>query len=198
MIFKENSLSLDFTNYKARQGCFLIAEPFLNDGFFKRSVILLAIHNNQEGSLGFIINKPITNIYLSDLVRSFENANDWPVFSGGPVQNSTLFYIHSIGDIVPNSKKITDDIYFGGDFEIIEQLIKSNEATPRDIKFFLGYSGWAENQLDEEIMNNSWLTCPADKKLIFGNQTENKCWQAAVSKTPHFYVSNFPLNARWN
>lgn len=198
MIFKENSLSLDFTNYKAKQGCFLIAEPFLNDGYFKRSVVLLAVTNEKEGALGFIINKPIENIYLSDIIKSFKDATDWPVYLGGPVQNSSLFYIHSIGDVVPNSKKITDDIYFGGDFEVIEKLIKSNEATPKDIKFLLGYSGWAEHQLEEEIMRNSWLTTVADKKLVFGNAINNRCWQLAVSRTPHFYVAHFPIDARWN
>lgn len=80
MIFKENSLSLDFTNYKAQQGSLLIAEPFMKDGFFKRSVVLMAIHNDKEGSLGFIINKPMKNVCLSDVVKMFSNAQDWPIF----------------------------------------------------------------------------------------------------------------------
>ncbi len=198
MIFKENSLSLDFTKYKAQQGKLLISEPFMKDEYFKRTVILLAIHNDQEGSLGFIINKPIANIYLSDILKSFKYLDDWPVFFGGPVQTSSLFYIHSIGDIIPNSKKISDEIYFGGDFEVVDDLLKSNEVTPKDIKFFLGYSGWGENQLETEIMDNSWLVCQADKNLVFSKQSQNACWQKAVFKTPHFYIANFPENVMWN
>lgn len=198
MIFKENSLSLDFTNYKAQKGSLLIAEPFSIDSYFKRSVVLMAIHNEKEGSLGFIINKPIKNVFLSDIVKMFENATDWPVYFGGPVQTSSLFYIHTLGDLVDNSKEITDGIYFGGDFEIIKDLVKKNEASSNDIKFFLGYSGWGEGQLDDELLRNSWLTTPATKKIVFGNCSGNKCWQKAVSRTPHFYVANFPENAQWN
>jgi len=198
MIFKENSLSLDFTNYKAEKGCLLIAEPFLIDSFFKRSVVLMAIHNEKEGSLGFIINKPIKNVYLSDVVKIFKDATDWPIFFGGPVQTSSLFYIHTLGDLVDNSKEITDGIYFGGDFEIIKDLVIKNEASSKDIKFFLGYSGWGQGQLEDELLRNSWLTTPANKKIVFGNCYGNKCWQKVVSKTPHFYVSNFPENPMWN
>lgn len=198
MIFKENELSLDFRNYKAKQGCLLIAEPFMKDGFFKKSVVLMAIHNDKDGSLGFIVNKPIKNVYLADVVKMFSNAKDWPIFFGGPVQTSSLFYIHKLGDLIPNSKEVAEGIYFGGDFEMIEELVKRDEASDKDIKFFLGYSGWGENQLDEEILNNSWLTTPATKDLVFGKCYETKCWQKAIKRTPHFYVANFPENTLWN
>ncbi len=198
MIFKENSLSLDFTNYKAKRGSLLIAEPFMKDGFFKRAVVLLAIHNDNEGSLGFIVNKPIKNVYLADVVKIFENAKDWPVFFGGPVQTSSLFYIHTLGDIIEDSKKVADGIYFGGNFDTIEKLVKNDEASPNEIKFFLGYSGWGKNQLDDEILNNSWLSIPSSQNLVFGNSVENKCWQKAVLQTPHFYVAHFPEQVHLN
>lgn len=198
MIFKENSLSLDFTKYKAKQGNLLIADPFMKDGFFKRSVVLMAIHNDKEGSLGFIVNKPIKNICLADVVKIFSNAKDWPIFFGGPVQTSSLFYIHTLGDIITDSKPIGEGIYFGGDFKIIEELVKKDEATSQEIKFFLGYSGWGDGQLDEEILANSWLSAVATKDLVFSKCYENKCWQKAIYQTPHFYVAHFPENAMWN
>jgi putative transcriptional regulator len=198
MIFKENSLSLDFTNYRAKQGHLLIAEPFMNDSYFKRSVVLLAIHNAKEGSLGFIVNKPIKNVCLADIVKPFSNAKDWPIYFGGPVQTSSLFYIHTLGDLVEDSKEISDGIYFGGEFKTIESLVKNDEASPKEIKFFLGYSGWGQDQLESEIMNNSWLSIGASKDLVFGNYPENKCWQKAVYRTPHFYVAHFPQNSMWN
>lgn len=199
MIFKENSLSLDFTNYKARQGSLLIAEPFMQDTYFKRSVVLLAIHDEKEGSLGFIVNKPFKNgVYLGDIIKVFSNTKNWPIFFGGPVQTSSLFYIHTLGDLIPNSKPIDEGIYFGGDFKVVEELVKNDEATPEDIKFIFGYSGWAPNQLEEEMMNNSWLTTAAKKELIFGKWYDNAGWQKAVCQTPHFYVAHFPQNVIWN
>lgn len=198
MLFQENSLSLDFTNYKVYSGCLLIAEPFMRDSSFKRTVVLLAIHNDQEGSLGFIVNKPIKNLYLGDMITSFANAKEWPVFFGGPVQTSSLFFIHQLGDIIEDSKEVADGIYFGGNPKIVEELVKREEATPQDIKFFLGYSGWGKDQLDEEILRNSWLVTGATKDLVFGECYENKAWQKAVRRTPHFYVAHFPENPEWN
>jgi putative transcriptional regulator len=198
MIFKENSLSLDFTNYKARKGSLLIAEPFMLDGYFKRSVVLLAIHNEKEGTLGFIVNKPIKNVALSDIVKPFENATDWPIYFGGPVQTTSLFYIHRLGDLITDSKEIVEGIYFGGDFKIVQELVKKDEATPQDIKFFLGYAGWGENQLEDEIARNSWLTTTAKPSLVFNKMSQNEWWRKAVFQTPHFYVANFPENAYLN
>lgn len=198
MLFQENSLSLDFTSYKVRRGSLLMAEPFMKDGYFKRTVVLLAIHNDQEGSLGFIVNKPIKNLCLSDIVKSFTNAKEWPVFFGGPVQTSSLFFIHQLGDIIEDSKEVADGIYFGGNPKIIEELVKREEATPQDIKFFLGYSGWGESQLDEEILKNSWLATSATKDLVFGECYENNAWQKAVRRTPHFYVAHFPEDPHLN
>lgn len=118
-------------------------------------------------------------------------------FFGGPVQTSSLFYIHRLGDLI-GGKEISEGVFFGGDFKTIEELVKRDEATPDDIKFFLGYSGWGESQLEDEILNNSWLTTPATQNLVFGKCYENKCWQKAVYKTPHFYVAHFPENVMWN
>lgn len=198
MLFKENSLSLDFSNYKAKKGCLLLAEPFMNDEYFKRSVILLAIHNDTEGSLGFIVNKPIRNISLADMSKNFKDNHEWPVYFGGPVQTSSLFYIHTLGHLIEDSKEICKGIYFGGDFEMIENLVKRKEASPEQIKFFLGYSGWGQNQLEEELMRNSWLTTFASRDIVLGKCNENKCWQKAVHQTPHFYVAHFPQNVLWN
>jgi putative transcriptional regulator len=89
-------------------------------------------------------------------------------------------------------------ISFGGDFKIVQELVKRDEATPQDIKFFLGYSGWGENQLEDEIARNSWLTTTAKPSLVFNKMSQNEWWRKAVFQTPHFYVANFPENAYLN
>jgi len=131
---------------KPKKGKLLIAEPSLTgDVSFNRSVVLLAEHND-EGSVGFILNKPL-NYSMNDLVEEIEMP--FPVFNGGPVEQDNLYFIHKVPDLIPNSVEISDGIYWGGDFEITVTLVNSGKISQNDIRFFLGYSGWASLQLDQ-------------------------------------------------
>ncbi len=198
MIFNENKLSFDFRNYHADKGQLLISEPYLQDACFKRTVILMAVHNQEEGSLGFIINKP-TYLQLNQVIKSFADIQSWPVYFGGPVQTSSLFYIHTLGDLVPESRQITDEIYFGGNFDVLKELVLKNEVRQTEVKFFMGYSGWSQNQLEEEIQLNSWLSISASKKIVFSNKQHNELWRMSVAKTKqHFFLANFPEDVAMN
>ena len=122
---------------KPKKGKLLIAEPSLTgDVSFNRSVVLLAEHND-EGSVGFILNKPL-NYSMNDLVDEIEVP--FPVFNGGPVEQDNLYFIHKVPDLIPNSVEISDGIYWGGDFEITVMLVNSGKISQKDIRFFLGYS----------------------------------------------------------
>ena len=107
---------------KLKKGHLLIAEPSLiGDLSFNRSVILLADHN-QEGSIGFIINKPLKytiNDLIPEIVARFK------IYNGGPVEQDNLYFIHNIPDLIPNSIEISNGIYWGGDFESTKELINS-------------------------------------------------------------------------
>ena len=139
---------------KPKKGKLLIAEPSLTgDVSFNRSVVLLAEHND-EGSVGFILNKPL-NYSMNDLVDEIEVP--FPVFNGGPVEQDNLYFIHKVPDLIPNSVEISDGIYWGGDFEITVMLVNSGKISQKDIRFFLGYSGWASLQLDQELDSKSWI-----------------------------------------
>ncbi len=139
---------------KLNKGKILIAEPtILNDISFNRSVILLTEHNT-EGSVGFILNKP-SGFLLSDLIPEI-NAKHI-IYNGGPVSEDNLYFIHSIPELIPNSIKIDEDIYWAGEFDTLKTLLEKDIIDETKIRFFLGYTGWSVNQLQNEIKTTSWL-----------------------------------------
>ncbi|MFN3755881.1 MAG: YqgE/AlgH family protein, partial [Flavobacterium sp.] len=105
---------------KLQKGCLLIAEPsILGDVSFNRSVILLADHN-ENGSVGFILNKPLT-YSLNDLIPDVEAS--FTIYNGGPVEQDNLYFIHNIPDLIPDSIEISNGIYWGGDYETTKILL---------------------------------------------------------------------------
>lgn len=140
---------------KPMTGSILAAEPFLGDPNFERSVILLTEYTEGEGSIGFVINKPL-ELDLDDIVIGFPSLQS-KVFHGGPVQEDNLFFIHRKGDLLPGSQHIIGDLYWGGELDPLKELIKCKLIEPNDIRFFLGYSGWGIGQLESEIEEKSWV-----------------------------------------
>lgn len=136
------------------KGKILIAEPsIIGDISFNRSIILLVEHSNN-GSIGFILNKPM-NLNISDLIPEIES--NLKIYNGGPVQQDNLYFIHKISDLIPESIMISEGLYWSGNFEYVLKLIKKGEINKNDIRFFLGYSGWDSNQLNNELNNNTWI-----------------------------------------
>jgi putative transcriptional regulator len=136
------------------KGKILIAEPsIIGDISFNRSIILLVEHGNN-GSIGFILNKPM-NLNISDLIPEIES--NFKIYNGGPVQQDNLYFIHKLSDLIPESIMISAGLYWSGNFEYVLKLIKKGEINKNDIRFFLGYSGWDSNQLNNELNNNTWI-----------------------------------------
>jgi putative transcriptional regulator len=104
-------------------GTLLIAEPFLKDPNFMRTVVLMCRHTSEEGSFGFVLNKTFEKT-LDELVPDLEDI-EFPVYTGGPVQMDTLHYIHQYPEFFDDCQKIGENIYWGGDFETLKLLIKS-------------------------------------------------------------------------
>jgi len=130
------------SNINLKKGHLLIAEPsIIGDLSFNRSIILIADHNN-EGSIGFILNKPL-DFTLQDLIPEIEIP--FKVYNGGPVEQDNLYYIHKIPELIPNSIEISKGLYWGGNFEKVTELIQNDKLNSDDIRFFLGYSGWETN-----------------------------------------------------
>ena len=189
-------LKLPDQKLKAKAGRLLVSEPFMQDPYFKRSVILLTEHT-ENGSFGLIINKPIP-MYLNEAI---ENAPEFDsrLSLGGPVQKETLHYLHQLGDKIPNSTEVMDGVFWGGDFETIKDLIESGDIQPGDIRLFVGYSGWAEGQLDSEMKSKSWIVAKADKNLLFSEKSEN-LWASILEKMGgnYAYMVNLPEDPRLN
>lgn len=180
-----------------KKGHLLIAEPStLGDVSFNRSVVLLAEHN-QDGSVGFIINKPL-EYSIQDLVSEI-NAN-FTVYNGGPVEQDNLYFIHNVPELITNSIEIANGIYWGGDFEITKNLINEGKITKKNIRFFLGYSGWEINQLENELKENSWIvTENTFKAKLLGKSVQN-FWKEKMKEQGGDYVffSNAPSDPMLN
>ena len=160
-----NIFKITHNNLLPAQGSILISEPFLQDAYFQRSVVLLVEHNTQ-GSMGFVLNKK-TDLIVNTFFPELEEYPEIPIYLGGPVSANRLFFIHSLGDlIVPDSVKIKDRLYFDGDFEALKRYIQNGHSIGGKVKFFLGYSGWTEGQLGNEINKNSWVVSHAAKENV--------------------------------
>ena len=178
-------------------GILLIAEPFLRDPSFKRSVVLLCSHNEEEGTFGFTLNK-ILEVTFDRIIPEMAG---WPapVFEGGPVHPDTLHYLHPYPEHFPEAVKITEGVYWGGDFELMKEGIKNGKIDLKKIKFFLGYSGWSEGQLKNEMAENSWLTVGATKKIIFETHTA-EIWNASLIQLGGKYkmMIHYPTDPQLN
>lgn len=180
-------------NAKPEPGSILISEPFLHDDYFTRSVILLCDHHD-EGSFGFILNKYVNN-QLSDFVDEFPDIQT-KISIGGPVDTSNLFYMHDLGEEIPNSIPSSKGLYIGGDFKAMTKLLRENPDKAEHIRFFIGYSGWDKNQLKEELKQKSWIVVnniPAEKILL--NKDED-IWKSIMKELGGKFevMSRFPLN----
>jgi putative transcriptional regulator len=177
-------------------GDLLIAEPsILNDNEFSRAVILLTEHGN-EGSVGFVLNR-LSKYKMQDL---FSDLNvDFPAFKGGPVATENLYFIHSVPELIPNSVKITNEIYWGGNFEAVKSLLKKGLLKNKDIRFFLGYSGWSKGQLFSELKEKSWIIKTNTYKNVFLTNPKT-LWKEEILKLGNKYKiwANAPQNPRLN
>ena len=189
---------LDFkpTGLAIQKGRLLLSEPFLKDYFFKRSVILMLEHD-QHGSMGMIINRE-TEYTISDLVDGFPEF-DSKVFIGGPVSTENIFILHRKGELINASQEILPGIYWGGDFEQIKELIKLGVLKNTDLRFYLGYSGWSANQLDNELKENSWIVAEAKNEYLFANQPKD-LWKNILEQYGDTYELwiNFPVDPQSN
>lgn len=177
-------------------GILLIADPFLKDPNFLRTVVLLCEHQ-QQGSFGLVLNKQIEQT-LDQLIGELEGFS-YPVYYGGPVQMNTLHFLHQYPDLIPDAIKIGNDIYWGGNFESLTALIRNNSIDESKIRFFVGYSGWGDGQLSGEMEEKSWLTVPATRDLVFATPHE-EIWKESLRHLGGKYeeLVNYPIDPQLN
>ncbi|MAN59001.1 MAG: transcriptional regulator [Flavobacteriaceae bacterium] len=185
------------TTLKPAKGLLLVAEPsIIGDVSFNRSVVLLAEYN-VTGSVGFILNKPL-DYTLKDFIP--EITADHIVYNGGPVEQDNLYFIHRVPEIIPDSVEISNGIYWGGDFNAVIQLLQEKKLTEDQIRFFLGYSGWENEQLEQELQVNSWVIVPNIYENDLIGKSYNSFWKEKMIEFGGDYLlwSNAPENPTYN
>jgi putative transcriptional regulator len=183
---------VDPNNKKPKQGRILISDPFLSDAYFKRSIVFLTEHN-ENGSVGFVLNKPV-EVDISEILVDFPSVNG-TLSVGGPVGTDAVHYIHCLGEMIPNSVKVMNNIWWGGDFDVVKQLLRDGTLDSSNIRFFVGYSGWQPMQLEREISENSWVVSELEGEQIM-NTRNREAWQAVLNDLGGKYRlwTNFPEN----
>lgn len=141
-------------------GALLISEPFLHEEHFDHAVIALIEYEPGGTAMGVVLNNP-SDYSLQDLIDGVTIDRPVPVFSGGPVGNDRLFFIHTLGeDAIPGTQPLGNGLWVGGDFGPMLDIVNSGYDLEGQVRFFLGYSGWTESQLDGEISSNVWAVAP--------------------------------------
>jgi putative transcriptional regulator len=168
---------------------FLIAMPGLTDFNFSRAVVYICAHN-EEGSMGLVVNHPIINVKLGEVLGQMSipvtnsAINDWLVYLGGPVQPERGFIIHQPNTSWQSTLVTSDQLGVTSSQDILQALAQGGSETEEPIStkalVLLGYAGWEAGQLEKEIANNLWLTAPADTRVLFETPCELR-WRAAVA-----------------
>jgi putative transcriptional regulator len=191
---------MEFFRYKNQlkpeKGRLLISEPFLPDPNFERTVVLLCEHN-EEGSFGFVVNKP-SILKVNEVMEDIKKLEDI-VYVGGPVQQDTLHFLHR-NTTLEGAVKVAHEVYWGGDFEGLISQIDMGVIESKDIRFYLGYSGWGPGQLEAELEEESWIVCDfATDELLFDMEPAMIWKKALDSMGGRFSIySNYPVDPRMN
>ena len=179
---------------RPKPGSLLLSDPFLQEDYFTRSVVLICEHD-ANGSFGLVLNN-LLDIDLSQFDPTFPISTKL-VSIGGPVNEQNIFYLHSYGKNVENSLWIANDLYFGGDFDQLIEAFNTNDSGI--LLYFLGYSGWSPGQLNDELKSNSWLVIDNISPSEIYEQHAD-FWKYCMNKQGQQFaaMSNFPINPNDN
>ena len=179
-----------------RRGRLLVSEPFLPDPYFRRTVVLLCEHDH-EGSFGFVLNRPM-DMAVDQLMEQMPPIGS-QVSIGGPVQSSSLYYLHTLGAHLDGSTEVVDGVHMGGDFEQLRSILTTDPKLAKHVRFFVGYSGWTEGQLEKELTERAWLVANVDKKRIMRNGRKDIWAETLRDMGPEFApLANFPEDPALN
>jgi putative transcriptional regulator len=166
---------------------FLIAMPTLTDPYFKKSVVYLCEHDDQ-GAMGFIINYPV-KLTVQELLQNIESIDHLPeppllnsVFLGGPLELEHGFILHSpLSNKTLNrrSKFLNDQLMMSNANSVLASL--GTDEEPDKYIVTLGYTSWDAGQLENEMLQNHWLTVDFEDELLFLIPTEDR-WEASLNR----------------
>lgn len=191
-------IDLSFKNNRfPKKGSILLSDPFINDHYFSRSVIVLCDYS-KEGAFGFVLTNYL-DVDLAILDSSFP-IKQAKISVGGPVDTEHLFYIHQFGERVDEAIQIMDGLYFGGNYTQLQEIILEKKENEKKVRFFLGYSGWSATQLVEELKENSWIVVDNILSDEILNTSITDFWKHCMEKQGKRFqiISQFPKNPNEN
>jgi putative transcriptional regulator len=165
-------------------GRLLIAMPGMGDPRFEKSVIYMCSHT-REGAMGLVVNRPAQGVTFADLMGQLEieigpEAQTADIRVGGPVEVGRGFVLHSADfHLEDSTMRVDDHVSLTATLEILRAMAEGRGPERRLIA--LGYSGWAPNQLEDELRRNGWLSCEADADILFSDDDDEK-WVKALAK----------------
>lgn len=177
-------MSSSDNNQMDLSGKLLIAMPGMGDPRFEKSVVFMCAHS-PEGAMGLIVNKPAEDLSLGDVLKQLEiDASSITkaglVFFGGPVEGGRGFVLHSGEyDNDASTLRVDDAFSMTATRDILEAM--AHGEGPKEALAALGYAGWSPGQIEDEILQNAWLTCDAEEAIVFSPDNEGK-WSAALAK----------------
>ena len=144
-------------------GSLLIANGSLHDPNFKRTVVLICVHD-ENGTFGLVLNRP-TSLTVAKALPGFPLPPDPKevLYTGGPVQVDRVQILHGSAEVISNAIPVCEGVFLGGNFGDL----------PNPHRFYIGYSGWGPGQLDREMEEKAWIVCPAKKEIVFSPSPEN-------------------------
>ena len=174
-----HSKTKDRSEIKA--GTLLIAQPFWPEGIYEHSAVLILDHNPQY-TTGILLNKT-SRLSISDVIPNLQIRK--PLCFGGPADMKTINYLHMHADI-PDSRCIGKNLFWGGDFEFLKDLIMTQNAGADEIKFYAGLTYWYSGHLDYEIQSNKWWVSSIKAEEVF-SIPDHQLWSVKVLSQGHIY-----------
>jgi len=175
------------SQFQSLRNHFLIAMPHLEDSNFSGTVTYICEHN-EDGALGIVINKPLEQLEVAELFAQLELPNPNSglseyeevvshIYEGGPVHHERGFIVHTGSANWDSSLQVSDELSLTTSVDILDAI--ANRRGPKQFLIALGCAGWEGGQLEKELQENTWLTCPANSAVLFDSPVEGKLQAAA-------------------
>ena len=135
-------------------GSYIKSTAALEGSYFENTIILI-VENNDEGAVGFVVNRPFERS-LNELVE-FRKSSPFPLLEGGPVDQEHIYIVHNRADLIKGSQPISSGVFYGGDMQHLLDAINFHGVSEKEIQLFIGYCGWDAGELEDEVNEGSWL-----------------------------------------
>ncbi len=174
---------METTGHESIKGSFLVAMPLLADPNFHKTVTFICEHN-RDGAMGITLDRVHPDVTVADICKELnisyhEQVGAVPVHIGGPVHINEIFVLHGLPFSWKGCLVVSPAFALSNTIDILEAIAVGEG--PESFLIALGCSGWGGGQLEFELKENAWLTCPATEEIAFKTPVEFK-WQRAMER----------------